>query len=44
MDARAMQLNRDVCKDWVAVQELKLSYHNPETILFTIYPDFGSLN
>ena len=22
---------------WVAVRELKLSYHNPETILSTIY-------
>ena len=28
----------------VAVKELKLSYHNPETILFTIYPYCGSLN
>ena len=25
---------------WVAVQELKLSYHNPETMLCTIYPDY----
>ena len=23
---------------WGAVKELKLSYHNPETMLFTIYP------
>ena len=24
--------------DWVAVKELDLSYHNPKTILFTVYP------
>ena len=29
---------------WVAVKELTLSYHNPETILFTIYPYYGTLN
>ena len=29
---------------WVAVKELKLSYHNPETMLFSIYPFYGSLN
>ena len=29
---------------WVAVKELKLSYHNPKTILFTIYPYYGSIN
>ena len=29
---------------WVAVQELKLSYHDPETILFTIYPYYGNLH
>ena len=23
---------------WVAVKELKLSYHNPATMFFTIYP------
>ena len=28
---------------WVAVKELKKSY-NPETIFFTIYPYYGSLN
>ena len=26
---------------WVAVKELKLSYHNPETILFAAYPSYG---
>ena len=26
---------------WVAVTVLKLSYHNPETILFTMYPHCG---
>ena len=29
---------------WVAVQEVKLSYHNPETILCTRYPYFGNLD
>ena len=29
---------------WVAVKELKLSYHNPETTLFTIYPYYAKLN
>ena len=29
---------------WVAVKELDLSYHNPKTILFTIYPSYGNLN
>ena len=24
--------------DWVAVEELSLSYYMPDTILFTIYP------
>ena len=28
--------------NWVAVQELKLSYHNPETILFTVFPYCGN--
>ena len=28
---------------WVAVKELKLSYHNPEAILVTIYPYYGNL-
>ena len=28
---------------WVAVKELELSYHNPETRLFTIYPEYGNL-
>ena len=27
-----------------AVKELKLSYHNPETILFTTYPYHGNFN
>ena len=26
---------------WVVVQELNLSYHNSETIFFTIYPYSG---
>ena len=29
---------------WVAVKELKLSYHTSDTIVFTIYPYSGSLN
>ena len=29
---------------WVAVKELKLSYHSPETILFAVYPYYGNLN
>ena len=29
-------------KDWVAVQELNLSYHNQETLLFTIYKYYGN--
>ena len=28
---------------WVAVKELKLSYHNPETILLTMHPEYGNL-
>ena len=30
--------------NWAAVQELKSSHHNPETMLFTIYPYYGNLN
>ena len=29
---------------WVAVEELKLSCHTPETMLFTISPYCGNLN
>ena len=32
--------------NWLAVKELKLSYHSyytSETILFTIYPEYGNL-
>ena len=29
---------------WVAIQELKLSYHNPETVSVTINPYCGNLN
>ena len=29
--------------DWVAAKELNLSYHNPEAILFTMYPQYGNL-
>ena len=28
----------------VAVKELKLSCHNKETLLFTIYPSYGNLD
>ena len=28
---------------WVAVKELKLNYHNSETLLFTDYPYYGNL-
>ena len=27
---------------WVAVKELKLNSHSPETILFAIYPYYGN--
>ena len=30
--------------NWVAAEELKLSYHNSKTISITIYPYYGSLN
>ena len=30
-------------KNWVAVKELKLSYHIGETLLFTIYTHYGNL-
>ena len=29
---------------WVAVKELKLRYHNPKTILFTMFPCYGNLS
>ena len=29
---------------WLAVKKLRLSYHNPKTILFTVYPYYGNLN
>ena len=29
---------------WVAVKKLKLSCHNPETILCGVYPYYGNLN
>ena len=29
---------------WVAVKEITLSYHNSNTLLFTIYPKFGNLS
>ena len=32
-----------VLRIWVAVKELKLSYHNPKTILLTIHPYYGKL-
>ena len=28
---------------WVALKELKLSYHNPKTVLFTTCPYYGNL-
>ena len=28
---------------WLAVQELKLSYHNSDTMLYTIWPYYGNL-
>ena len=31
-------------KNWVAVKELHLSYHNPETIWLTISPYYGNLS
>ena len=35
---------RGVVFFWVAVWELKLSYHKAKTILFTTYPYSGNLN
>ena len=32
------------CECWVAFTELQFSYHNPETILSTVYPYSGNLN
>ena len=29
---------------WVAVNELKLNYHNPEAVLFGTSPHYGNLN
>ena len=29
---------------WVSVEEFKLTYHNPETPLFTMYPNYGNLH
>ena len=29
---------------WVAVKELNFSYHNPETIVFGVYPYYSNLN
>ena len=29
---------------WVAVKELNLMYHDPETMLYIIYPSYGNLN
>ena len=31
------------CQYWVAVKELKLSYHIGETLLVTIYTHYGNL-
>ena len=31
-------------KNWVAVKELNLGYHNPETTLFGTCPYSGNLN
>ena len=25
---------------WIAAKELKVSYHNPEILLFTVYPNY----
>ena len=37
-------LNPEPGPNWVAVKELNLSYHNSESILFTIYPYYGNSN
>ena len=34
---------RDPDNNWVAVNELKLSYYIGETLLFTIYTHYGNL-
>ena len=31
-------LSLALCRCWLAVKELKISYHNSKTILFTMYP------
>ena len=42
---RSPQSNRRLQRaSWVRVKELNLSYHNEETILFTIDPYYGNLN
>ena len=33
-----------LCADWLAVKELKVSYHKSETISFTMYSYSGNLN
>ena len=35
--------SQELERNWVAAKELKLSYHNPETISFTIYQQYGNL-
>ena len=32
------------CRYWLAVEELNVSYHDPETISVTIYPYYGNLS
>ena len=31
-------------QNWVAVKDLKLSYHNSKAMLFALYPYCGNLN
>ena len=38
IDCRDIHITITLWKYWVAVKEIKFSYHSPETILFTIYP------
>ena len=43
-EERSAALSAGACSFWVAGKELKLSYHNSETICFAIYPYDGNLD
>ena len=43
-DTSGMLGHMGLVNNWVAVKELKSSYHDSETILFRICPHYGNLN